>query len=275
MPLTARMRRELDRMEAANERRLFMNGSAAGNFRGLADDEFEDIHTHPFWAEVREFHLSDAPNVSQLPPLPRQLQLLALRKTAIREFPNLPPTLTELQLEQNANLKIPNEIPRRITHIVLDQNGLKQIPYLHRTTIFEIREADLEEPFREILEEYRKRRSAAQRVRPRTPESRREFVDAQIDFYTNLHRAWSAKKANLRRRGRNASSVLRIERQPLLRQFSSELTEHVPGEIVGKLTDRPAHNSVKEQLASLRREYESLPRSARGGTRLRLTRKRR
>jgi hypothetical protein len=271
MPLTARMRRELDRMEAANQRQLFMNGSEShGNFRGLTNEEFEDVQTHPFWAEIREFHLSDAPRVTQLPLMPRQLQLLALRKTGVLEFPDLPPTLTELQLERNTHLKIPNEISRRITHIVLKHNGIKEIPYLHHTTKFLIREPDLVEPFRTILEEYTKRKGAAAQMRPQTAESRQEVVDAQRDFYTNLQRAWLTKKANVRRRGRNVATLRRLEKASL-----SALRAGIPEEVASFLSAKAAHNPLEEQLISLREEHESLPRSARGGTRLRLTRKRR
>lgn len=262
MPLTERMQRHLDFLESGNYRDLYIHGSTNGIFRGLTDDEFQDVSGHPFWAKIREFHLSDAPNVTRLPPLPRRLQLLALRNTAVREFPDLPPTLKELQLERNTHLKIPNEIPQRITHIVLKHNGIKEIPYLHHTTKFLIREPDLVEPFRTILEEYTKRKGAAAQMRPQTAESRQEVVDAQRDFYTNLHRAWLTKKANVRRRGRNVATLRRLEKGPL-----SALRAGIPEEIASFLSAKAAHNPLEEQLTSLREEHESLPRSARGGTR--------
>ncbi len=261
MPLTARMRRELDRMEAANERRLFMNGSEPhGNFRGLSDDEFEDVGTHPFWAELREIHLSDAPNVTRLPPLPRQLQFLRLYETGLREFPDLPPTLSELHLARNSDLQIPNEFPRTLRILSLDHNGLRFIPFLHKGTEFAIREPALEEPFRGILEEYTKRRRAAVRTRPQTANSRREYEQAHRDFIRQAADVWSARKANLRSRGRNVGTLRRLEKAPL-----SKLPGGVPEEIAAFLTAEPAHNPLEDQSASLRRKHETLPRGARGG----------
>ncbi len=273
MPLTERLRRELDRMEAANERRLFMNGSEPhGNFRGLTNEEFTDVTTHRFWAEVREFHLTDAPDVTRLPPLPSALQLLSLRNTGIKTLPRLPATLTELQLAENRALTIPNEIPRHIEIIVLDRNGLRELPLISPRTSFTIHEPELVEPFRGLLNAYTQAKRAFRRVRPTTVNARLELLDAQRAFFRGLEQFWSARKANIRSRARGPATLKRLEKVPFSGKPGNSrprLPESALGEIGKYLTGEPAHYSPDESLAALREKHETLPRGARGGTRRR------
>ena len=270
MPLSERLREELDRLEAANRHRLDMDGSEPrANFSGLTIDEFANVPTHPFWSEIRELHISNAPRLTALPDLPRQLQVLRLYETGVQAIPDpLPPSLTNLILTGNKGIQIPNEIPRRIEFVVLQRNGLRELPYIYPKTRFTIQEPDLEEPFRPLYDEYYRRKRDYDRARPITDEIRTAYSTARRALQRGIKDIWSKRKANVRAKARNVGTLRRLEKQPF-----SGLPESVSGEIASYLSGEAAHAAPEEQMAALQEKHGKLPRGLKGGTRKRKTRR--